>query len=298
MSRKLLVGGIFAALALAAAPSAASATEVAAEWYQNHALVGATHVTGINWGEFQLVSGAVGKIHCQNVMNFSIWNENGKGVGQFEGWGTNACKAPELEETLEKAYEVPIKEGRIKAPLTIFATSELPLRPEIREGEICVETTKKPEQCKGEGERELDPLLYSGLHRRGSGFPWKMHVTYVERNKKEVVVDTIGLPPEGQTCFPLESTPEGERPVSWEKVPSGCVKINVVSPQIPAEVVFYGVLEPQISNGTKNGLFPSRLKYGAEAGKLISSRGEAPETETSGEMKIMGMAGQELLTAK
>src|SRR5215469_18006212 len=100
MSRKLSIGGVaigFAMFLATLAPVAAQAAEP--QWYGNNKVLPATHTTSIAWREIQFESGAVGKIHCMNVMNMTVWNEGGHGLGQFEGWGTNACLAPELEET-------------------------------------------------------------------------------------------------------------------------------------------------------------------------------------------------------
>ena len=104
MLRRLLIAGFAGtamACALVGAPVAAQAAEP--QWYANHNLIGTAHQQAIAWNEIELESGqeAYGKIHCTNVMNFTVWNEGGHGVGAFEGWGTNACKAPELEEFLE-----------------------------------------------------------------------------------------------------------------------------------------------------------------------------------------------------
>jgi hypothetical protein len=276
------------------------------QWYANNHVVSAVHQPAIVWGEIKLESGAVGKIHCMNVMNLSIWNEGGHGVGQYEGWGTNACKAPELEELLEKTYEQPIKEGKIKSPLSVFATSELPLRPEFREGEVCREESKKPSECESEAQREtlfnLTTSQPAGLHRRATSFPWKLRAVTVIREEEEITILRTGVPSEGTTCYlkekVVEEGVEVERAVPWEKTPPGCVKIDVVCPQIPAEVVFYGTLEPQLLNGTRNGLSPTRIKYTNASGQLLSSRGEAPETYENGELKVDGMAAEELMTAK
>ncbi len=253
----------------------------------------------------RLESGAVGTIECHNAMNLSIWNEAGKGVGQFEGWGTNACTAPTLEETLRITYEHAINEGKIKSPLTVFATSELPLKVEYREGEVCTEESKKIAECESPSQREKLENLVSGLRRRATSFPWKTSLarTVSVETEEEIIEDKIGAPISTGTCFPTETIKEnGEEitvPASWEKVPAGCVKINVVCPQIPAEVVFYGQLNPELINGVKNGLSPSRMKFiAAESGDLIASEGEAPQTKTAGEIKFMGMNGEELLTAK
>lgn len=201
---------------------------------------------------------------------------------------------PELEETLAGAHETEIEEGKIKSPLTIFATSELPTREEHREASACAEERKTLlSECEKESERKPQSLI-SSLQRRVSSFPWKLQLTRVTREEEEEVGVQIGVPPEGESCYPVE----GEQSASWEKVPSGCVKIDIVCPQIPADVLFYGRVEPIIENGVKNGLFASRVVFGPAAGQLVSSVGEAPETTTAGELRIAGAGALELITAK
>lgn len=303
---RLLIGcSAGVALACAVAPVAAQAeTEVPPQFYSNNHLAGgvSSPVKAIAWGAIRLESAAVGKIECHNVMNFSAWNESNRGVGQFEGWGTNACVAPELEELLEKTYEEPIKKGLIKSPISVFATSELPSKPEFREAETCTEETKtKLSECESGGTRDVQELL-AAVRRRATSFPWKLKLVRAIREEAEEVVANIGVAPAGQNCYPtekvIEEGHEVERPVSWEKEPSGCLKIVIVCPQIPAEVVFYGTMSPQFFNGVKNGLSPTRMVFNKEAGELLSNHGEAPETGISGELKILGMNEQQLLIGR
>lgn len=304
-ARRSVIAVAVGLLLPALAPAAAHAASAA--WYQNGNSVGETHRPAIAWQEIKLESGAVGEIHCMNVMNLSVWDEGAVGAGAFEGWGTNACKAPALEETLEKTYESAIKEGLIKSPLTVFATSEMELRPEDREGEICSAKNKtKMSECEALEERKVSKELTlnnpNGLHRRGDSFPWKVNLTTGIREEEEVALAQIGAAPEGHTCYPKERVivegKEVERSAKWQNVPAGCLKIDVVCPQIPAEVVFYGSLEALVLNGSKNGLFPTKLKFNKESGVLVSSVDQAPDTTVSGELKIDGMRNEELLQAR
>ena len=307
-SRRLLIScfvGAIAASGSLVAPIAAHAEEEfpPPQYYSNNHPLGTTHSTAIAWGVIHLESNAVGKIECHNVMNLSLWNENGRGVGQFEGWGTNACVAPELEELIERTYEEPIHQGKIHSPITVFATSELPSKPEFRESETCVEESKtKLSECESPGARDVQELL-AAVRRRATSFPWKIKAVHATREENpESVVTEIGVPPQGQTCYPtekvIEEGVEVERPVSWEKEPAGCLKIVIVCPQIPVEVVFYGSMGPTTLNGVKNGLTPTRLIFNKESGLLLSNHGEAPETTISGELKILGMGEQQLMIAR
>ena len=282
--------------------------ETAPQFYSNAHLLNTGHLATTIWGEFKLRSEALGEgseaeIHCKNLLGSSIWNEGSRGYGQVEGWGTNACKAPALEKLLEKVYEQPIKAGRIKAPITVYATAELPLEKEEREGEVCVsEKETKLSECPNEEERE-DKVLIWHIRRAVTSLPWKLELAKSVREEETVNIARIGVPPAGKTCYPTETYEENgevlERPAKWEKVPAGCVRINVVAPQIPNEVVFYGTLEPRFHSGAGNGLNASAFEFGVEEPtELQAEVGSAPASAVSGELKIAGSESEQLIRAK
>ncbi len=266
--KTLIAGVATSVVAVALLPAIAQAAPPV--WWLNASKPVANHVPTILWGELKLSSVAVGEIHCINGIAGTVWNEGtpSKGLGKEEGWGTNACKAPELEQALKEIF------GKT---VTIFATAELPLEKEERQGETCEEESKTLlSQCPNSSER-IDESLIWKVFRRVSSFPWNIELTREEREEQEVIVPKIGIPTETSktTCYPEESG----HSATWENVPAGCVKIDVIAPQIPDEIVFYGTWKPQMLQGSSNGLNPSRLKFNKEAGLLVSSEGEAPETE-------------------
>jgi hypothetical protein len=275
-------------------PAAAQAEEVP-QFYSNANLVTATHLPTLVWGELKLSSEAVGEIHCTNAINTSVWNEGGRGFGAWEGWGTNACTAPQLEQALREIF------GKT---VTVFATAELPLEKQVRQGEVCLEE-KKLSECTN---REPQELAWK-IHRRTPSFPWKLKGVKKSVEGIEKPFIQLGLPETGTTCYPKEKIlnekhEEVEVAASWEKVPAGCIKIDVIAPQIPDEVEFYGSLEPPIANGITNGLHPSKLQFTINAGLLVTSGsitspgGEAPETYTNGELKAEGSEGLQLIKLK
>jgi hypothetical protein len=273
-------------------PAAAQA-EAPPQFYSNRNLLTATHLPVLVWGELKLSSAAVGEIHCLNAINTSVWDEGAVGHGAYEGWGTNACKAPELEKALEEIF---------KKKVTVFATAELPLEKEIRQGEVCIE--EKPlSECTN---KEPVEIAWK-VHRRPSSFPWKLQLVNKTVEAETKTYEQLGLPETGTTCYPKkkvknEKGEEIEVAAGWEEVPAGCIKIDVIAPQIPDEVEFYGALEPPIVNGFTNGLHPSHLGFSLAAGLLVTSGsitspgGEAPETYTNGEMKMLGSEGMQLIT--
>jgi hypothetical protein len=292
--------------------SGAGATQAAAEapplWHSNSHEVSNQPIPTTIWGELKLSSEALGtsgegEIHCKNVMGSSVYNEGGKGLGSIQGWGTNACKAPQLEEALSSLYKNLCEQKRLKCPITVFATAELPIEQEEREAEVCSEESKtKLKECPSETERETKMVLWH-TRRETSSFPWKFELTRAERKEEPVNVLRIGIPPAGKSCYPtelvtLENGEEAEEPAKWQNVPAGCVKITVVAPQVPDEVVFYGSLEPTLIDGAGNGLNASRIVFNAEAGKLKAEKGSAPDTTSSGTLRIAGSEAEQLIFAK
>ena len=290
----------FALVVLVLAPAVAHAEEPEPRWYSNRNELNATHTPVTAWGKLSLQSQAVGKITCINVMAASVWNEGTVPRGEFEGWGSDQCEAPELEKVYDEIFE-----PYIGKKITVFATAELPTLNQEREAFACKETEKeelqriqkKLDECPNSSERESRSLI-SATRREETGFPWKFKVMNGTRNGEPAVVAQIGIPPTGQTCYPKEQGEEGEVPAKWEAVPQGCMRLDVIIPQIPVELVFYGTLTPTLLNGVKNGLSPSRFHFTPESGDLVSAQGSAPETEAEGELKFLASGGEQLVTAK
>jgi hypothetical protein len=299
------------ALAVLALAAAQASAETAPKWHQNGHELTSQHVPVNIWGEFKMTSEALGEatgqegeLHCTNVIGASLWNEGGHAYGALEGWGTNACKAPQLESLLEKFYEGQIKKEVIKTPITVFATGELPVEKVEREGEVCEEGKPLFSECPNADERERDSKVIWHIRRAVSSLPWKLELVKAVREEANVTVAKIGIPSSGTTCYPkekvIEHGVEYERSASYTKVPSGCIRITVISPQIPDELVFYGTLEPTFVSGAGNGLNPSKFEFGQEgvSGQLKAEREEAPDTSVQGELKIAGALNEQLIFAK
>ena len=172
--------------------------------------------------------GSEGEIHCKNVFGASVWNENGQGVGALEGWGTNACVAPQLEKLLTEIYGGEC--GIIKCPITVFATAELPEVKEERQAIVCEERSKLYlSECPNEAEREETAVsrelaAVPHIHRGNTSLPWKIELLKLKRAGENATIARIGVPPTGQSCEPKEeiTNEEGKKeivPVNWGKGP-------------------------------------------------------------------------------
>jgi hypothetical protein len=82
------------------------------------------------------------------------------------------------------------------------------------------------------------------------------------------------------------------------------VHMTLVDPCDGFEIPMVGTLEPFITNGTKNGLHPSSLTFEGKGGATQTGHLIVPQFFTerevfvSGEMKILGSATQQLITAE
>jgi hypothetical protein len=312
ISIMIAIAAAAGALALSSAPALAEEPPRA---YSNGGELTETPLPIVAWGEIQLHSTVLGKIHCLNSFYAQGWNQHEhfeatkpiRGYGEVLGWGNSVCEAPEEIASLEVAHKREIEEGKIQAPITVTATAEMPLERIGRQAEICIEATKTLEQCaakNAEGkytEREVR-VVTSEFHRRVVTLPWKVELIRGEREEEAGVLQRIGVAEFGEAgtaaahtskCYPKEH----ELPATFKVLPAGCIGVNILFPQIPAEFVFYGSQEIWALNGVKNGLSPSHLHF-LEAGTLTSPENLEGEGSTTGEIKLIGANGVELMTAK
>jgi hypothetical protein len=254
-------------------------------------------------GEINLTSTIIGKISCLNTFYAQGWNEGtAHSYGEVLGWGTSACTAPTEIKALEIKEKKYIESGRVPTPITVFASAEMPLEKMNREAIVCkLETEHELKQCPNSEERTTEQVR-SKYSRALTTLPWKVELTRGTVRSEKVIFEKIGLHEFGETgtakaqstkCF----VKEGEAPANYEKLPSGCIGVNIIFPQIPAEFVFYGSLEIESVNGVGNGLDPTHLEF-IESGNLFSSEGLAGEGATTGKVNLSGAEGIQLMTAK
>jgi hypothetical protein len=301
----VLVAGVVAS----GLTAAAGAAETPPVIYDNAKEVTTTRVPALAWGELRLHTVVLGRITCTASFFGEAWNQHenmeaGKpvrGYGEVLEFGASDCEDPEEIAYLEAAHKKEVEEGKIEHPITVTVTVEMPLEKIQRLAEVCKESTKKLAQCSNTSEREVRSMI-SEFHRRGSSLPWKVELMRGERELEEGVLQKVGLHEFGESgtalahttkCYPKEA----EHPATFKVLPAGCVALNVLFPQVPAEFVWYGTQEIWSLNGARNGLSPSRVEF-IEAGTLVSSEGLDGEANLTSPLKVLGSNGQELLTAR
>jgi hypothetical protein len=303
MRARIRIGAVLAVLVLAAVSAPNAGAEGPPRFYLNDLLTGETPRPLVGWGEVTFETTSVGKVHCLELLDGSAWNRVGaSGAGELEQFTGEECEDPEIEH-LPQVERLCTVEGCAR-PLTIFVTTEMPIAVKLQEAIICVNASKTLRECKEPAERTTAKLV-TEYRRRTTSVPWKLSLVRGLREEEEVRLVQMGSA--SSTCYPKEKVivegKEEEVPAGWEKVPAGCVKLNFVIPQIPAEMVFYGSQEVELLNGTKNGLSPSRLRffesgllaYGGSGARPVSSGGQVL---LKGEARLLGASGQELITAK
>lgn len=292
-------------------PAIAQAEEPPPVGYSNGKELSATHTAIAAWGPISLTSTTIKTIQCTNSFYGAAWNEGSPKVGKglVEGWGTNQCTDPEGIKSQEASHTKELEEKKIKCAtpgaaigegkcITVFASAEMPIEPELREGEVCIEESKKLSQCPETSEREKKKLTVVA-RRALTSLPWDVELERCTRNEKEGVCQHTGIPTAEEkskgnvTCYKLK----GGLPAPYGEIPAGCIKVNVIFPEIPTEFVFYGSQTIFGTNGVKNGLTASKLKF-IESGTLTSPENAAGEGSTTGEVKLVGAESLQLLTTK
>lgn len=263
-------------------------------WRGNGFLVSSEPRRTLVWGPVALVTPA-GTITCR-TMSFEtlVSNQGVHGLSQSEGPGAQRCTDQELERK-----ECPVAQPG-ESRCAIFLTAEMPiLRYQEQEGLVCKIAGDSPQQCP---ESELERrTVFTKAIRRPPGASLSGELEYGVREEERATLYRLGVGAEGKSCYPKEKTivegHEVELPASWESVPPGCIRLDVVAPRLGIEPVYYGALEPRILTGSKNGLFPSTLVFGNPAGELVSSEGAEGEATLEREMTIEGAAHEELIGA-
>jgi hypothetical protein len=292
-------------------PAAAQAEEQPPRGYANNHLLTTAHTAILANGKIKLESTILGEIHCLNTFAAFGWNEHEhgeaakpeRGYGEVVGWGTSLCEAPQEVKSLEAVYHIPI---------TVTANAEMPLEKELQEAEVCTEETKSLlSECPLKTERRIANVP-SIVRRRVASLPWLVELIHGKRGEREGTLQRVGMHAYGEAgkaelqntaCFPKEkfvnpeTLKEEERMANFTKLPSGCIGVDIIFPQIPLEFIYYGGQELFGVNGIINGLHPSKLEF-ITPGRLFSSEGGEGEGETTGEVKVFGNEAVQLLTAK
>jgi len=249
----------------------------------------------VAWGRIFLRTTTVeSPITCINTFYAKGGNKHEGGVesnpirayGEVLGWGTNSCTAEGLESLLHSKVQVSAEEPPEKVE---------------REGEICKEASKtKLSECPSESEREKKTVTVE-FRRRFTSLPWKVeYIRGKTAENVEVVQQRTGLHELGEAGNGREEStkcyPSGKK---FTEVPSGCIVVNIEFPTAKVELLFFGTQEISGFNGAGSGLKPSFIVFEKEHTGYLESEGEAfGKGVTTGEVKLLGAEGQELMTAK
>jgi hypothetical protein len=274
------------------------------------------YVPTVAWGPLTLRPEGVGTsgIACTAAFTGKVWNER-EGAGktgperayaETVGFNASDCSAPGLLE----GYE-----GTGAGPLSVFVTAEPPLQQKLVEGAVCnaVRVYKSIGECPA-SELQFTELVAS-VTRPPSTLPWKSEfVRGKSADGQSVIQQRIGMASYGE-CGPGELEATSQDPLDCRareansacypaggrssNVPTGCVDLDVVIPQIPVEIPVYGSLEATWRNGVGTGISPSSLEFeGSWTGRLASQEQTEQSQTVSGSAVMLGAEGQELLTLK
>jgi hypothetical protein len=91
--------------------------------------------------------------------------------------------------------------------------------------------------------------------------------------------------------------PQGD---SFTELPHGCVELDLIAPQVPAEFPSFGTLEATWRNGAGSGVDPSGVEVEPEWGGLLAAPqlGGTELASTTTRLKLLGAEGQELITMR
>jgi hypothetical protein len=293
------------------------------EVYRNEVPVGTTHIGGFGYGEIDLESPQIqSTVECVNVAFGTGWNEarNGGpvfGHGELLSWWasghTPTAEHAELSSHCRVIYHG--TEENQPTSATAWASAEPPLQEVTQEAVFCEEhpVVICPTPANEHEAKWVHETVIRSVSRGAPGTPW--NIQYTEKEGKSHVV--IGLPEQCKNGASPENTELSRCPEASEREPSkspigceipptpappGCVEVQIVStPPLNVHMAYEGYVEPLATNAGPNGLSPSSWEFEGHAKGEPSLRlRESPTTEgsTTGSVKILGFAGQELVTVK
>jgi hypothetical protein len=293
--------------------------------HKNGALVGSAHVPALGYGQLMLSSAQIsGQVECVSLGFGAGWNSlpsrvssglpeavphESSALGEIlSWWGSGHTPTAEHTELDDDCRLVYLGHEYVPGSVSTWATSEAPLHEVIQEAEVCEKPSKRLlSECPGAAEREQTNVVRA-LWREPPTTPWNVQLTEREGAQRA----QVGLPDECRGKSGTERTELSRCPSPGERehgapkgceappTPPGCVKVQVVSsPPLNIHFALEGRLEPLSINGVGNGLTPSAWEFeGRGKGEPALRFRDTPTTEvsTTGSMKILGFAGQELLT--
>ena len=254
-----------------------TAAEETPQLYNNFVQMSTNQDGVVGWGPVKLTAPALEtEVECLNEGFGGAWNGGSphRGLGAVLGWGAsgNAYRAG-----AEVNRECRFKKG----------------------GSAEVWVTDEPALPSGGGASKRGPL----------SVPWDVELRCGERAGEKVSVAVIGVPegasapagcqPETAEAEEINKEEAGRTGCDASPVPPGCVKVNIVQPELGLETVFEGSVRTRVVNGFGNGLNPSHLKFeGATSGRLHLAGRFTTTGSMTGEIGVLGFGGRELIQAK
>jgi hypothetical protein len=293
------------ATAFALAPDAAQATipEGHPEFLDNGKLL-ASESRPLNlYGNVEFVSpeesegGTGNAIECAIVGVATIFNamesernpSGLNGYGQILSWWGNSHTRGEVHRELSSHCRFVDHGTNLGTERAAWLTAEPRLNaPRDFEAEFCRSVGKKLAECPAASERETE-LLIKEVKREPLSLPWE-----VELVSTEGVADArIGAPSAEERAKGRKSC---EEPLP---VANGCIKAQILVPELAVDESFEGSAHPKQVNGTKNGLSPSVWVFegiGHEPCMRLAANGKC--VYPRGGLKILGFEGMELVTVR
>jgi hypothetical protein len=247
--------------------------------------------------------GGIGEVlECETIGLGTVYNATEPGGGPLEiraygsilaWWASGTTPTPEHREASSNCRLVHhgTSLGTEKAT---WVTAEPPLKEPKTEAVVCVHNGKplSISECGEPGAERETEILIKEVKREALSLPWE-----VEAISSEGHADSrIGVPDAEERAKGRRSCEEFLSPEI--RMPSGCMKLQIVVPELAIDDPFEGNLTPQDINGVKNALAPSVLYFEGEGREpcLHFALNTEKCLYVHGGVRFIGFVGQELIT--
>ncbi|HLI32774.1 MAG TPA: hypothetical protein VKU89_08565 [Solirubrobacteraceae bacterium] len=281
-------------VAMAALFALPATSQAALKIYKNNRLVEAgAQVPNVGYGQIELESTAplLTTIECVNV-GFGYSENPTSGTnpkGQILVWWASGHD-PTTEHPELSAKCRYVEKGETKENVLAWATAEPELVESLQEALICINPSETLAECRAKEHATEERKVITKVSRENLTLPWNAEL--VEEGTGNYHVK-IGIPSEeGKSC-------EAAHLSTSEHVPPGCIRVQIIVPQLGLDLPFEGHNNPKAVNGLANGLSPSTWEFeGArsEEPALYYKKNREVKGYTYGSVKILGFEGQELIT--
>jgi hypothetical protein len=299
MRREPLMRGLVVAFVAAGAvgivvPAAQGSPEHPLLYVGGEKHKGGTKEPIVGWGTIKLTNRTLGFIECVNLVYGDDVNETEPGsnpateraYGEILEWtGTSFSNSSGAELS-----------GRCKTGngLEAWAAVEPELEKTLTHVMISTEGRETERLAIRQVRREIPSVPWRGEARgteiSGTIFNWvRTGIALTERTEVEAQEASVGIPTERRTgCYPQPPlteivhepgfTTQRESELQVKRAPVGCIRVDIVAPELGIETPFQGTLEPEATNGAKNGLTPSKGEF---KGGFVGGPTEIPSERSS-----------------